>query len=229
MNDARAGEMGPVLYLAQRQTAGRGRGGAWWSGDGGLTFSILTGEIPIAGDQIPRLSLGVGVAVCEAIEPLAGQPIELKWPNDIMARGRKLAGMLIEIPAGRPPRLVIGIGINVANSLDQAPEEVRRSAITLTELTAAPNRVEVLISVINALQGVLNDLANGNPKLADRWRQRSFLDGRQVEIELPGGERMTGIVQSIDDQGALLVATGQGVQRCVSGSVVDWQNGAKER
>lgn len=235
MNDARSGAIGPCLYLTYRQTAGRGRGGAvWWSGEGGLTFTLLTGEVAIAGAQIPRLSLGVGVALCEGLEPIAGQPVQLKWPNDIMVRGRKLAGVLIEVPGGGPPRLAIGIGINVANSLEGAPEEVRQRATSLVEIrkiseergTDEATRLSVLIRVINTIGDVLDQLGESGSNLADRWRQYSFLDGRQVEIELPGGQRIEGMAQSIDDEGALLVATEAGEERCSSGTVARWGEAA---
>src|SRR5690606_22571216 len=235
MNDARGGAVGPCLYLTDRQTAGRGRGGAaWWSGEGGLTFALLTGELPIAGAQIPRLSLGVGVALCESLEPIAGQPVQLKWPNDIMVRGRKLAGLLIEVPGGGRPRLVIGIGSNVANRLEEAPEELRSKAISLAELADRPNpegqgaadRLSVLIRVVKAVGEVLDQLGESGSDLADRWRQYSFLDGRQVEIELPGGHRIEGLAQSIDDEGALLVATETGEERCSSGTVASWGEAA---
>ncbi len=272
MNDARAGAVGPCLYLTDHQTAGRGRGGAaWWSGEGGLAFTLLTGEVPIAGAQIPRLSLGVGVALCEALEPMAGQPVQLKWPNDIMVRGRKLAGVLIEVPGGGPPRLAIGIGINVANRLEEGPEGLRGRAISLAEARGqgpgvggqgsgaegtervcvlfpevfpeggrsevggrgsedvaglaagrGADRVCVLIRAVNALGGLLGRLGESGSELADRWRQHAFLDGRQVEIELPGGRRLEGLAQSIDDEGALLMATDEGVERCSTGTVVRW-------
>lgn len=231
MEIARQGESGPLVVLAERQKAGRGRGGkSWWSGASGLTFSLLTGLAPVGsesrGSDSPRLSLAVGVALCEALEPFAGeQPVQLKWPNDIMVRGRKLGGILIEVPSGQPPRAVIGVGINVG-SLDQAPPEVQARAISLAELAEEPPRVTLLQKVVEHLGQVLAQLRENPASLADRWRHHSFLDGRRVEIELPGGERLEGLAQSIDDQGALLVATDEGEERCPSGVVLGWGEAA---
>lgn len=227
MELARQGEIGPLLVLAARQTAGRGRGGkAWWSGEGGLTFSLLTNALP-QGDHSARLALAVGVALCEALEPFAGaQPLQLKWPNDIMVRGRKLAGVLIEVPGGAPPRAVIGIGLNVGR-LDQAPPDVQTSAISLAELQQEePDKINLLKAILPHLNDVLEELTSNPAGLADRWRQHSFLDGRHVEIELPGGGRLEGLAQSIDDAGALLVSTDSGEESCRSGIVASWGEAA---
>jgi BirA family transcriptional regulator, biotin operon repressor / biotin---[acetyl-CoA-carboxylase] ligase len=227
MDLARKGEVGPLVVLAERQTAGRGRGGkSWWSGSSGLTFSLLTAPMASVASDSARLSLAVGVALCEALEPFAGeQPVQLKWPNDIMVRGRKLAGILIEVPPGSPPRAVIGVGLNVG-PLDQAPPEVQAKAISLSELEWEPDRVLLLEKLLKRLGQVLRELGTDPVNLADRWRHYSFLDGRHVEIELPGGGRVEGLAQSIDDQGALLVATAKGEERCRSGIVTGWGEAA---
>ena len=118
----------PLLVLAESQTAGRGRGAHhWWSTTGSLTFSLLTGLEKALAERTSLLSLTVGLAVCQAIERLApAADVGLKWPNDVCLSGRKLAGILIELPVCEPPRVVLGVGINVNNSFRGAPPKSPR-------------------------------------------------------------------------------------------------------
>ncbi len=129
----------PLLVLAEHQTAGRGRGAnRWWGAPGALTFSLVlegsTAQLPP--HRWPQASLTTGLAVCEALEELLrDRTIQLKWPNDVYWKQRKLCGVLLESPAERPGILVLGIGLNVNNSLHNAPHELQSTAITLADAT----------------------------------------------------------------------------------------------
>ena len=128
----------PRLVICDRQQAGRGRGAnRWWASEGALTFSVVIEPdvIGIPMERWPTLSVAVGGAICEALAAcLPDVDVRLKWPNDVYADGKKLCGILVEVPPVSPPRLVIGIGINVANSARQAPPEVQARMTALVDL-----------------------------------------------------------------------------------------------
>jgi BirA family biotin operon repressor/biotin-[acetyl-CoA-carboxylase] ligase len=147
----------PLLVIAERQTAGRGRGAnRWWSSDGALTFSLIVGEE--AGEIIesansPRLSLAVAESVRAGLDELIpGSEVSVKPPNDVLIGGRKACGVLIETPAVSPRRCVIGIGLNVNNSLQEAPPEIAERAIALVDVKGEQlDRTTVLITILRRL------------------------------------------------------------------------------
>lgn len=216
------------LFIAKRQTAGRGRGAnQWWSAPGALTFSLLPKPLVLPQEQLPLVSLTVGTALCKSIEPLAGgQPVLLKWPNDVYLAGKKVAGVLIEIPPVRPPRVVIGVGLNVNNSLEEAPADVRERAISLVDVAPPSSRplslTDVLIACLVKIGEGLESLVQGDSALASEWRQKSLLTGRWVRIEAAGRE-VAGVCESIAPDGALLVRTAAGVEPCYGGVVAEFR------
>ena len=116
----------PFLVIADHQTSGRGRGAnRWWSSDGAILFSVIVdaAEYGLPESRWPQISLTVGAAVCQTLRALLGSEtaVGLKWPNDVWLNGRKAAGILVEVPAVRRGRLVIGVGLNVNNSFESAP------------------------------------------------------------------------------------------------------------
>lgn len=213
----------PRLVICDRQLAGRGRGAnRWWASAGALTFSVVIEPLAlgIPADRWPTLSVAVGGAICEALAPcIPSSDVRLKWPNDVYADGRKLGGILVEVPQVTPPRLVIGIGINVANSARQAPAEVQDRMISLADLTAhPPSRLAVLELVLRQLEADLRHLVSDPLSLAQKWRQRCLLAGRTMTLN-DGIRTLTGACQGIDDDGAIRIYTEFGPQRCFSGSV----------
>lgn len=217
----------PALVITERQTAGRGRGAnRWWSGPGALTFSLLIepGQhgIPMIG--WPALSLTVGAAAATALERLVPTAnLRLKWPNDVYANGRKLGGVLIESPPATPRRLVLGLGINVNNSLAAAPAEVQGRAIALCDIgTDAVERSAVLVQVLRQLADDLAALSADEPQLRERWRRLCLLTGRSVIIA-DSGRTVAGTCLGLDDDGALRVHTGQTVERLFSGVVTGFE------
>lgn len=229
-----AGVTTPCLIGAERQSAGRGRGNnRWWSGAGSLTFSLVldpatdfvsTTIPPLEATQWPRLSLAAAVALCEVLADRAprGRP-RLKWPNDVHLEGRKVAGILMEAPpaAGNTARrLVLGMGVNVNNSLADAPEEIRNSAIALIDAMGKPtDRSELLCDWMRRFRDHARLLAQEDPELANAWRAFCLLAGQTVSLR--AGERtVAGLCLGIDDQGALLIDTPAGTERCFGGVLV---------
>lgn len=214
-----------VLVLAEEQTGGRGRGAnRWWSAAGGLTFSVLLGRdaLDLPPDRLPRLSLATGLAVCEAIESVVpGLAAQIKWPNDVYLSSRKVSGILVE--TGRGGRIVIGIGVNVNNSAQSAPAELRDKLIALCDATASTiHRADLLVAILQRLTTQLDRLRDNTGKLVEDWQRRSLLTGRTVELELPA-RRIAGRCRGIDGDGALVVETDAGIERSLSAVIARFE------
>ena len=213
----------PMLVLAGTQTAGRGRRTRqWWSSPGALTFSLVVNAegMNLPPNLWPQVSLTVGLAVCEALEDkLPGQTCQIKWPNDVYVQGKKICGILVENPSLRLGRLVIGIGINVNNSAANAPSELQDTAIAMCDmLNADLPLANVLIQVVGHLVDRLAWVGSRDEELLSFWQKRCLLTNRRVLIDTDG-DPVEGLCQGIDDDGALLVHTDSGVQRCLAGTV----------
>ena len=217
----------PLLVWALRQTAGRGRGAnRWWASEGALTFSLLldTKDLGLPQERWPQVSLTTGLAVCAALQALLPQAeINLKWPNDVFLHGRKISGILVEIPPRQSGKLILGIGINVNNSLTNAPTELRSTATALCDVSNRTwDLVAVLIHVLQQLEQHLQQLVANDPELPRRWHELCFLRGRVVQHTV--GERVTiGRCQGVDQQGALLLQTAAGLSRVLGGVITDWE------
>lgn len=216
----------PALILADRQTAGRGRGSnRWWSSSGSLTFSILlnTTELHIPLAIRPRISLAAGLAVCDAVDDALGRrEAKLKWPNDVLCQGRKICGILADVSPHRQDLLALGIGINVNNSWSDAPPEVRSIATSLVEIAGREiSPGDLLVATLGRLQQRLLWVGEQQEQLQQHWQQRCILTGRWVQIELPN-DSVTGVCQGIDQEGALVVRTSEGSRRLVSGVIKSW-------
>jgi BirA family biotin operon repressor/biotin-[acetyl-CoA-carboxylase] ligase len=218
----------PLAVRALRQTRGRGRADRrWWSDAGSLavTIAIDPKAHGLRSEHEPRLALATAVAIIDAIAPFGlPQSLGIRWPNDIEAGGRKLGGILperLETPRGR--RLLIGVGLNVASRLDEAPQEVRRIAVSLGELRPDPTpegEVERLLYVfLTGFSTILERLAHGDRDLATRWATLDTLAGTSVQVDL-GTRVLSGVARGIDHEGALCLATEEGVVRLFGGQVL---------
>lgn len=211
----------PLLVVAQSQTAGRGRGGKrWWTGAGTLAFSLLfdAQALRIDRGRLSLVALATGVAVVEAVTPyVPGLPLGIHWPNDVYIGDRKLAGILVEAPSDR--YFVVGIGVNVNNTLDNAPAELAHRVTTLRELTgAALDHTEVLLGVLASLDKWLRTLASDSAAVASRVDSLCTQRGEMIAVDF-GGQVVNGRCAGIAPDGALQLDTPEGVRNFYSGVV----------
>ena len=182
-------EHGTVIH-ADRQAAGRGRGGREFeSPAGGLYFSlILRPELDVS--VLPLITLAAGTCLCASIREIAAVPVMMKWPNDLYLYERKLAGILTEsgpIRRGRANFVVIGVGLNVTTTPEQFSSELRRKSISLaacsvdsTEPTSYPQVDTLLPLLVKALHRASERLGEDREQLLAEWRAFDYLRGRQL-------------------------------------------------
>ena len=220
-NDVAAALPVGSVVVADQQTAGRGRRGHTWFSPprAGLYVSVVLAPAAARVDP-PRatmlLTLAAGVAIAEGIEAAAGLATALKWPNDVVAGGRKLAGILAE---GRGDLVVLGYGINVMAAA--FPPELRDRATSLeSEVGREVDRDLVLDETLAALSRRYDDLVDGRfDAILDAWRARApRAVGAKVSWIAQGVAR-SGVTCGIDDHGALLVRVDDGVERIISGEI----------
>lgn len=218
----------PRLYLADTQTAGRGRLGRLWMADGGtLTFTLLldvgdAGEATISSGTLPLVALATGVAVARAIEFLAA-PIEtkIKWPNDVHVGGGKVAGVLVESVAHRPDRLVVGIGLNVATRLSDFAGTLQTPARALCELGRGPTeRYAWLPELVRQLLETYAQLGTEPAAVLEELRARCLLTGAAIRYRLGDTEGLADCL-GIDDEGSLIIRDASGLRTLRSGEI--WQ------
>ena len=211
----------PLLVIADQQSAGRGRGAnQWWSATGALTFSLILDLPMLAPERLSSFSLTVGLAVCQALEKFApAADLALKWPNDVYLNAKKVSGILIDRPVASESRLIVGVGVNINNSLKDAPAELASRATSLSdELDAHFELTATLIEVLNQIESRMRDHIHRAEWLLDQYRAYCMLTGRTVTIEV-GSEIVTGRCKGIDVSGALLIENGGGLQKCVAGVI----------
>lgn len=213
----------PLLVLAETQTAGRGRGNhRWWSSEGSLTFSLLV-DVDVDEKAIGQISLAVGLCVCRAVEQLIpSADVGLKWPNDVYLEGRKLAGILIELLSVNPRRAVIGVGVNVNNSVVGAPDGLDLTAISLSDIVGQEfNPCDVLLTCLREIERRWPLCRESIESLADQWRSYDILNGRRTVLDTYG-RKVEGVCRGIDDAGAILLETADGLETFVGGTVIDF-------
>lgn len=220
MRRARDGRSSPVLLVAERQTAGRGRMGRPWQsaqapGDpASLTFSL---GLPLLPRDWSGLSLAVGVSVAQSLDPSKAGGISLKWPNDLWVEDRKLGGILIEtaLPQnGTAERyLVIGIGLNIgpreATGLSTAPAWIQQWRPRAT----APGLLREI--VVPLVDDVMLFGERGFVPFAERFAARDILRGREVQLS----DGTVGRCEGVGWGGELLVRTASGMKTITSAEV----------
>ncbi len=213
----------PLLVLTARQTAGRGRStNSWWAAEGALTFSLVLPASPPQWppDRWPQLSLLTGLAVCRTLQQLApGLPVGLKWPNDVLVRGRKICGILVEVPAAAMRRVVVGVGLNVNNAAATAPPELRPRVTSLSDETdRCWDLTDVLVRLLRQFHQEWLRVADDGQHLTRNWAPYCVLTNRQIVLEVAGRE-VRGRCLGIDEQGAVRIDTGGGVEHHMGGHV----------
>lgn len=217
---ARGGAPEWTTVLADEQTGGRGREGRTWvSPPGGLYLSVL---LRPRFSRVGLLPLAAGVAVAEAADEL-GVGTELKWPNDVLAAGGKLAGILSEAASGPAgiEWVVLGIGVNVALDRDGVPPGIRESVTSLAAEGGGGATVPGVAASVLARLAVCYDALGANPgALVAAWRERAApWWGGLVDVRTAGGS-LRGRLRDVDDEGALVLELDGGERkRVLSGEV----------
>lgn len=213
---AEAGAPSGKVLIAEAQTAGRGRRGRTWHSAPGdsLTFSLLwrfvAGTVPLG------LSLAAGVAVAEALSKVGAGDTALKWPNDVLKDGKKLAGILVELVPGAPHVAVIGIGLNLRLPAAM-PEELRAQCAAL-DAAIDPN--VLLAALLVELRAMLETFATASfAALRDAWTARHAFQDAPVRLLSDFTPPREGLCRGVDETGALLLETAGGIERILSGEV----------
>ncbi len=211
------------VVVAERQTAGRGRRGRSWSSPArkNLYLSVvLRPDLPP--QRASEITLVAAVALCDVVRQ-AGPEAGIKWPNDVLVRGKKIAGILTEMAAEMEAVhwVVLGIGVNLNARLEDLPEELRDEATSISVERGQPvPRALFAAALLARLEEWLDrHAAEGFEPIRKAWRERSVTLGREVRVRADGRD-IEGLAEDIDDTGALLVRASGRLERIVAGDVV---------
>jgi BirA family transcriptional regulator, biotin operon repressor / biotin---[acetyl-CoA-carboxylase] ligase len=221
---ARGGAKEGAVVFAESQTKGRGRMGRTWISPAGkgLWFTVLLRpDCPPQGTT--QLTVAAATALARAVTLQTGIVPEIKWPNDILIRGRKIAGILTEMRAelDRVQEVLLGIGMDVNLEAGDFAEGLRRTATSLRiETGQKVNRAELAVTVLRELDRDYQMVTEGRfERLAEQWEERCSTLGCQVAIRM-GDRVIRGRAESLDNDGALLVRGLHGhLERIVGGDV----------
>lgn len=203
-----------TVLLAENQTKGKGRLTKKWysTRNVNLTFSILVTEPIYFGRKVNLLNYVASLAVALSIENLFQLHTELKWPNDVLIGGKKVAGILIESTSqgSNIDRLVMGIGINVNQSSFQGSFTFEPTSIKI-ELGHVVEREKVLSEVLNNLEGLLENIVSSPNIILDEWRERCRMIGDRITV-VNDGKAKNGIFEDIDENGFLVLRSGDKIE-----------------
>lgn len=214
---ARQGREEGTIVVAGTQTQGRGRAGSeWLSPEGGAWFSVIL-KPNIEPDKTHRVVFLAGVCVCGALNELCGLDTTIRWPNDIMLSGKKLAGVLgetLETDAGS--YAIVGIGVNTNFGGSVLPEWLREEATTTLDATGGRVDNETIIKrIADLLVSRSAELSDVYPRILEEWLEYSDTVGQTVEVDgKPAGRAVR-----LDEEGFLVVKDERGEKRIVSGNI----------
>ncbi len=216
---AAAGAADGTAVVADLQTEGRGRRGRRWNAPAGsaLTVSVIM-RPRLAWPEVPLLSYAAALAVATTLERVSDVTPRLKWPNDVLVRGRKIAGILLEGRAAEPapPLVVVGIGVNLAQRHFGAELADRATSLAL-ETGHAPDREETLHTLLAELGDWRARLEiEGATPIRAAWLARADTIGRRVRVD-----GVTGVAVDLDLDGALVLEERGVRHRVVAGELVD--------
>jgi BirA family biotin operon repressor/biotin-[acetyl-CoA-carboxylase] ligase len=211
------------VVLCEWQHAGRGRRGRRWIAPFGAGVAMSVGWTFSEGaGALAALSLAVGVAVSRALRRAGAAGVALKWPNDIVFQDRKIGGVLIELraEAGGPAHVVMGVGVNVALPA-AARQEIEATGVRVAAVAdacgQAPSRNLAAGAILDELLSMLELFERrGFAAFRDEWTGLDALQGRPAQVVM-GNKAISGIARGVDQEGALLLETADGMQRFVSG------------
>lgn len=219
---ARGGAVEGTIVVAEQQTAGRGRLGRTWVSPASVNLYmsvVLRPRIPPL--EVPRLTLVAGLAVAEAIRDSGAFQPRIKWPNDVLLAGRKVAGVLTELEAeaDRVRFVIVGIGVNLNATRTDFPPDLKTKATSLLLAGGVPvDRAAFTGRLLTRLDAAYAAFLDGGfAALRHRYEELHGLVGLAVTID--GTPPLAGTVRGVDDGGTLLVESAGGLQRVVSGEV----------
>ncbi|GLS44014.1 biotin--[acetyl-CoA-carboxylase] ligase [Methylobacterium brachythecii] len=224
---AQAGEAGPLWIAAHRQSEGRGRrGAAWVSPEGNLAASLLWPVAGIAPEQVATLGFVAGLAMANALDDVAAShasegTFRLKWPNDVLANGEKLAGILLEAAGKRA--VVVGFGVNVL----AAPDGLPYAATSLASLGFDADAADLLAALSRRFVEAARiwNKGHGFSSVRQRWLQRAAGIGAPVTVRLPD-RTLHGLHDGIDEGGRLIVLAPDGQTHTVTAGEVHFGSAA---
>lgn len=213
----------PVLLLAEEQTAGRGRRGRrWHSARGaGLTFSLaVVLRRPLR--ELAALPLVAGVATVRALRGIGVARAALKWPNDIVVDGAKLGGILVETRSHDGAiKAVIGVGINLRGAAELRTR-LRREVAALEQFAAVPEKTVIAEAIAASLVDLLAAFeARGLEAARAEWERLDAHAGQKLRVRLADGRVVTGVASGLEADGALRLATRDGLRAVRSGRVIN--------
>ena len=221
---ARDGVPEGVSVFAESQTKGRGRLGRKWLSPAkqGLWFSVLL-RPDLRPQEATRLTVASATALRRAIESQTGLKPEIKWPNDILVQGKKVAGILTELSAelDHVKYVILGIGVDVNLSPGDFPPELRKVATSLkAELGKPVSRPELAVAILRELDQDYGRITSGQfAAVASEWEEHGTTIGQEVVIRT-GDRQIRGRAESLGEDGALLLRTEHGhLERIVGGDV----------
>ena len=202
---AEQGAVGGTVVVADAQRAGRGRQGRAWSSDPGRGVWCTIIERPHDARAVDVLSLRAGLYLAEALDPLAGETVRVKWPNDLMLRGGKVAGILAEArwSGSTPSWVAVGVGVNVAT-----PDVAAAAG-----LPPGPGRAHVLAAIVGAVRAACAAPGWLTDDEVQRYARRDLLVGRRVLAPAEG------TVLGIAPSGAIILRTAHGTEQYRAGTI----------
>lgn len=222
---ARDGVREGAVVFAESQSKGRGRLGRKWISPArkGLWFSVLL-RPELRPPAATQLTVAAATALARAIREQTNLVPEIKWPNDILIHGKKVAGVLTELSAelDRIKHVTLGIGVDVNLAASEFPPELRKLATSLKAETGRHlARAELAAALLRELDRDYERIRNHQfQKVADEWEAQCVTLGRRVSIQI-GGRTLRGLAESLDDDGALLLRTEHGrIERIIGGDVM---------
>ena len=222
---ARDGVKEGVVVFAEAQTRGRGRLGRKWLSPArrGLWFSVLL-RPDLRPQAATQLTVAAATALCRAIRAQTELKPQVKWPNDILINGRKIAGVLTELAAeiDHVKHLILGIGVDVNLSASEFPVELKKVATSLKiESGRHLSRLDLAAAILRELDADYQRIKSGRfAEVADEWEEQCITLGHRVRIHI-GPREVAGRAEALDDDGALLVRTDHGhLERIIGGDVM---------
>lgn len=219
----RAGAGEGLVVIADSQRRGRGRLGRQWVSPAGVNLycSVLL-RPHLAPADVPLLTLVAGIAVADAVAAICPEGVAIKWPNDVLVQGRKVAGILteMEVSGGAPAFVVIGMGVNLNSRESEFPAEIRPIATSIALATGREvDRAAFAAGLLNALDARYESLLrDGFSALLPAWSERDALRGRQVQVRV-GEEIVEGVAAGLAASGRLQIETAAGRREIVAGDV----------